>query len=207
MAARSAVAGATGAAGSTRESALAGIAAAEAELRDLATGATTIVVCVVDSGCEAALARVGDSTAFVVGGEDEQGWRELFAPPADHEAEVPVVTGAIEAGEGSLSATVETVEVSLEGTEVVAVVSDGIAGPWRDGPTTVAPAMVDGLVARPTPLELATLADFSRQGCHDDRTIVAVWPAETWSRDTLSAGDGLPDGDLRPDSDAPGGGG
>ena len=198
VAALSAADGAANAVGSPHESALAGVATAEAELRqgDSTTGATTIVVCVVEPGCEVALARVGDSTAFLIGGEDDAGWRELFTPPLEHEHEVPVVTAAIAAGEAPASATVETVELRPAGTEVVVIVSDGIAGPWRDGPTTVAPAMVDGLLARPTPLELAALAGFSRQGCHDDRTIVVIWPAETWGADTLPAGDEPPAADL-----------
>jgi hypothetical protein len=39
----------------------------------------------------------------------------------------------------------------------------------------VAPALAAAFAAHPTPLELARLASFSRQGCHDDRTIVLFW--------------------------------
>lgn len=181
---RSAVQAATAFAhGPPRHAATAGIDAAEAELRgwEAGRGATTLVVCVVDQGGEAALSRIGDSTAFVLGTGEGSHWRELFDPPADHEEEMPVGTGALASGEGRVSADVETVEVTLRGSEVVAVVSDGVAGPWRDGPTTVAPAMVEGLMAFPSPIELADLVDFSRQGCHDDRTMVAVRPIGEWS--------------------------
>ena len=175
--------------GRPREAAVAGIEAAETELRgwEAGSGATTLVVCVVDQGGDAALSRIGDSTAFLLGGGGDDGhvegpgWRELFEPPADHEEEMPVATGALASGEGRVSADAETVEMSLAGSEVVAVVTDGVAGPWRDGPTTVAPAMVQALMAFPSPIELATLVDFSRQGCHDDRTIVAIRPAGEWS--------------------------
>ena len=166
-----------------RDAATAGVEAAETELRgwEAGSGATTLVVLVVDEGGEAALSRIGDSTAFVLGGGEGPDCRELFDPPADHEEEMPVGTGALASGEGRVSADVETVEVTLEGSEVVAVVSDGIAGPWRDGPTNVAPAMVEGLMDFLSPIELAGLVDFSRQGCHDDRTMVAVRPVGEWS--------------------------
>jgi len=174
------------------EAATAGIDAAEAELRgwDPGAGATTLVVCVVDQGGDAALSRVGDSTAFVIGGADGRGWAELFDPPAEHEAVMPVATGALASGEGRISADVDTAEVRLAGSDVLAVVSDGIAGPWRDGPTTVAPAMVEGLMASPSPIELAGLVDFSRQGCHDDRTMVAVSPVGEWSGAELHGDEG-----------------
>lgn len=177
-----------------RQAALAAIDAAESELRgpEHGAGATTLVVCVVDAGGDVALSRVGDSTAFLVdAGEGDEGacWRELFAPPPEHEDEVPVATGALSA-EGRLSADVETAAVVLGGSEVVVVVSDGIAGPWRDGPSTVAPAMIDGILGRPSAIELARLADFSRQGCHDDRTIVAVRPRGRWSDADPTEGEG-----------------
>lgn len=185
---RAAVQGATALPhGQPHEAAAAGIDAAETELRgwEAGRGATTLVVCVVDEGGEAALSRIGDSTAFVLGSGEGSDWRELFDPPADHEEEMPVGTGALASGEGRVSADVETVEVTLAGSEVVAVVTDGVAGPWRDGPTTVAPAMVEGLMAFPSPIELAGLVDFSRQGCHDDRTMVAVRPLGEWSAATV----------------------
>ena len=172
-----------GAAGtSAGEAATAAVRAAAAELRSRGSGsgASTLAVCVLEPGGHAAFARIGDSTAFVVEGEAEPRWREVFDPPADHEDEMPVVTAALTGGEEGPPADIEEAEVTLDGSEFVVVVTDGIAGPWRDGPTTVAPAMVDGLLGRPSALGLAGLADFSRQGCHDDRTIVAVWPAGVW---------------------------
>jgi serine/threonine protein phosphatase PrpC len=65
--------------------------------------------------------------------------------------------------------------VQLEPDDVLVLASDGIADPWRDGPATVAPAFTELVASRPSPLALARLADFSRHGCHDDRTIVLLW--------------------------------
>jgi hypothetical protein len=55
------------------------------------------------------------------------------------------------------------------------LVTDGVGDPLRDGPGTVGPGLADGLAEPPHPLALAGLVDFSRQGCHDDRTLAAIW--------------------------------
>ena len=60
---------------------------------------------------------------------------------------------------------------------VLVLLSDGVGGPLRDGPSTVAVGLAQALVVPPSPLDLARLVDFARQGCHDDRTLLAVWPA------------------------------
>jgi len=144
-----------------------------------ATGATTLVVAVVQRDGAVELARVGDSTAFLIRSGDS-GWEEVFEAPAGGTDQVAVETSALSGNpvhrrDASAGPEIEVVRVSLRDGDVLAVVTDGIAGPWRDGPLTVAQAMVDRLGARPTPLDLAALADFSRQGCHDDRTVVALW--------------------------------
>jgi hypothetical protein len=93
----------------------------------------------------------------------------LFVPPA---------------GDGLNSATAalpmdgvtpESAAITLDNDHVLVLATDGIADPWRDGPTTVAPTLAGALAQPPTPLELAYLGDFSRHGCHDDRTLLAVW--------------------------------
>lgn len=175
-----AVAAAVGAPGSPRESAVTGIESASAELRRAAEapGATTLLVGVVEPGRPVGLARVGDSTAFVVratAGSNDELWRETFDPPCDEEDLVVVATGALTAAGDLEAADVESLDIDLSEGDALVVVSDGVAGPWRDGPSTVAPAMVEGILARPSPLQLAGLVDFSRQGCHDDRTVLAVW--------------------------------
>lgn len=164
------------------DAALAAVAAARAAVAGCDGGATTLVVAIAERGEEtggAVLARVGDSTGFLVPAAGEApGWRELFDAPPSAEEEVSVATPAISAGPAAGTdgdPIVETASVLLAEGDVLAVVTDGIAGPWRDGPTTVAPAMAEGLRDRPSAWELASLADFSRQGCHDDRTMVLVW--------------------------------
>lgn len=162
------------------EAALEAIARAESAVRGggESLGATTLIVAVAESGTGVALARVGDSTAMVVGpGTGAQGgcWREVFPPPPGEEALVEVATVALQPAGEPAADDAESADISLLEGEVLVLVSDGIAGPWRDGPSTVAPAMVEGILGIPSPLELAELANFSRQGCHDDRTVVAVW--------------------------------
>jgi hypothetical protein len=58
---------------------------------------------------------------------------------------------------------------------VLVLVTDGVANPLRDGPSTVAPGLAEVLRTTPSPLSLAGAADFSRRGAHDDRTILAAW--------------------------------
>lgn len=132
-------------------------------------GATTLVLAVVtEDGCVDAV-RVGDSTAFVVT-EGGRSWVEVFARPED-DGEVGTETDALPS-DRVLS---ETASWRLAPTDVLVLATDGVADPWRDGPLTVAPALSEALAGHPGALELARLADFSRQGCHDDRTLVCVW--------------------------------
>jgi hypothetical protein len=127
------------------------------------------VVAVLQRDGPAALGRVGDSSAFLVG-TDDASWRELFAAPQDET--VGSTTAALPADE----IQGEAVTLVLDERHVLVLATDGIADPWRDGPETVAPALAAALARPLAPLELAQLTDFSRQGCHDDRTLIAVWP-------------------------------
>jgi serine/threonine protein phosphatase PrpC len=131
-------------------------------------GATTIVIAVLRRPGEAAVVRVGDSSAFVVR-DGGAAWTELFASPAGDG--LNLVTAALPAG----AAQSEEAAITLDDNGVLVLATDGVADPWRDGPTTVAPALAGALAIPPAPLELAQLVDFSRQGCHDDRTLLAVW--------------------------------
>jgi serine/threonine protein phosphatase PrpC len=145
---------------------------AVAEGRDAGRlGATTLVVAVVAPDGSWALARVGDSSAFVLG---EGGWSEAFgSPDGDDDAPVTTATAALPAA----TPVVETASGVLGPGDALILVTDGVAGPLRDGPETVAPTLAAGLGRPPTPLTLAALTDFSRQGCHDDRTVLGVWLA------------------------------
>jgi serine/threonine protein phosphatase PrpC len=131
-------------------------------------GATTIVIAVIHRLGEVSVARVGDSSAFVVG-EGGAAWTELFASPAGDG--LNTVTAALPAA----AVQSEEAAIALDHNGILVLATDGISDPWRDGPTTVAPALAGALAVPLAPLELARLVDFSRQGCHDDRTLLAVW--------------------------------
>ena len=173
--------------GSARAAAMSAVAAADAAIETseddaaltgieaanrtpLHHGATTIIVAVVKRDRRIDVARVGDSTAFLV---DPVGptWTELFDPAEGDRETVNVTTAAIPADQPEI----ERAAAQLQQEEILVLVTDGIADPWRDGPTTVAPALAALASAHPSPLALASAADFSRQGCHDDRTIVLLW--------------------------------
>jgi serine/threonine protein phosphatase PrpC len=134
---------------------------------------------VVGAGIEAAnQAAAGggattDSTGFWIkdGGDS---WLELFEHPGGDEDRVGTETDALP----SAALAWESTQISLQPSDVLVLATDGVADPWRDGPSTVAPVLAQALAAHPGPLELARLADFSRQGCHDDRTLVSVWLRE-----------------------------
>jgi serine/threonine protein phosphatase PrpC len=147
----------------------AAVGAANAAVAEVGEGATTIVAGRLADDGSFTLARVGDSSAFLL---RAGGWVELFAAPGEEEA-VPVATLALPAER----LRPEVVEGSLGTGEVLLLATDGVADPLRDGPTTVAPALAQALAAPPAVTALIGVTDFSRQGCHDDRTIVAVWHA------------------------------
>jgi serine/threonine protein phosphatase PrpC len=133
------------------------------------TGATTLVVVVAEADGGYAAARVGDSSALVRSG---CGWSELFAAPDDRgDGLVMTATAALPAEDPPVQAA----DGVLGDGDVLILVTDGIAGPIADGPTTVAPVFAEALAEPPTPLALAALVDFSRQGCHDDRTLLGLW--------------------------------
>jgi hypothetical protein len=93
-------------------------------------------------------------------------------PSADQEAGlVCTVTDALPAD----SPATQWAFTSLAPGDALVLLTDGVVRPLEDGPTTVAPTLAAGLAEPPLPLELARLVDFSRQGCHDDRTLAAVW--------------------------------
>jgi serine/threonine protein phosphatase PrpC len=130
-------------------------------------GATTLLIAVIDEDGAVALGRVGDSSAFLV--DPDGGWIELFSKKDDEV--LGTATNAVPTGD----LTFEEASARVRPGQALVLASDGVADPWRDGPTTVAPALAEALSEPPAPLELVRLADFSRQGCHDDRTLLALW--------------------------------
>jgi serine/threonine protein phosphatase PrpC len=136
-------------------------------------GATTLVVALLSEDGAVEAARVGDSTAFWIK-DGGQSWLELFAHPDGAEDRVGTETDALPC----TALSWERVHITLRPSDVLVLATDGVADPWRDGPSTVAPVLARALADHPSALELARLADFSRQGCHDDRTLVTVWLRE-----------------------------
>lgn len=172
--------------------------AAAAGPHPAASLSTTLVVALLsaqEEGMAIALARVGDSTAFALSAGGE--WRELFAeaPPAPGPPGAPgddgpddgpddglrsTATDALPLASGAAAATaIGTWSGQLPGGAALVLVTDGLAGPLRDGPSTVAPGLAEALLRTtregPSPLDLVHAASFSRRGVHDDRTIVAAW--------------------------------
>ncbi|HET9692103.1 MAG TPA: protein phosphatase 2C domain-containing protein [Acidimicrobiales bacterium] len=131
-------------------------------------GATTLVAATVTPDGAVALARVGDSTAYV---RRDGVLVELWVDPDDGASTATTATAALPADDPRT----ETAEVALAPGEALVVVTDGVGDAVRDGPTTVAPALAAALASPPDPLELARITDFSRQGVGDDRTLLAVW--------------------------------
>ena len=142
-------------------------------------GATTLVVALVSRDGSVEVGRVGDSTAFILRGGEAS---EMFPAPADdivgtETLALPVADDG-RAGGGAALQGADFWEASGDALgvgDVVVLASDGVADPWRDGPQTVGPAMSGVVTGFPSPLELAAAVDFSRQGCHDDRTLLCVW--------------------------------
>ena len=154
---------------------------------------TTLVVALLSSteeGAEVALARVGDSTAFVL---QDGKWSELFPDP-DEEAMRGTVVEVLPLGSRPGAGSMETSSVTLLADSALVLLTDGVADPLRDGPGTVAPALAEvlqgGFSGDLSPLDLVAAADFSRRGCQDDRTVLVAWrprPAPRWSEGRAGA--------------------
>jgi Protein phosphatase 2C len=167
-----------------KEECEAAVRKASDELRQAGGGwaaelSTTIVVALLTAAganTEVELARVGDSTAFVLLGTE---WRELFPDPAEDDLRGQVVE-VLPLRDSAGPHAIEYSAITLGSPGALVVVSDGVADPLRDGPGTVAPALAQVLSSGPegrlAPLALAGATDFSRRGCQDDRTLVVAWP-------------------------------
>jgi serine/threonine protein phosphatase PrpC len=135
-------------------------------------GRTTLVVAVVATEQqlgEWAGLRVGDSSGFELRAGK---WREVFDPGLYERMDT--ATPALPSG----PETFEEATGTLEPGDALVLLTDGVADPLRDGPETVAPPLAESLSQAPSPLTLAAVADFARQGCLDDRTVLAVWRVE-----------------------------
>jgi hypothetical protein len=150
-------------------------AAGGASAAELSTTLVVALIAASVAGAEVYLARVGDSSAFTLAGDE---WDELFPGRAEEELRGSVV-GVLPLGSRGGGDAIETAAAVLPAGAALVLLTDGVADPLRDGPGTVAPALAEVLRGGPsgalTPLALADAADFSRRGCQDDRTILAVW--------------------------------
>ncbi len=161
----------------------AGGASARGKAAELSTTFVVALVTARGEGADVVLGRVGDSTAFtLVAGL----WRELFTAPDNddlhHLATDVLPFSCAQDASKTIEAhdTIETVSAHLPGGTAIVLMTDGLADPLRDGPSTVAPGLAEVLGEAHggtlSPLALAAAADFSRRGCQDDRTIVIAWP-------------------------------
>lgn len=147
-------------------------AAAAAVVARAADGATTLVVAVATDDGRWGAARVGDSDAVVLAGG---AWRPAFPPPDDGDGDDGLRTGATDALPSAPASARRHATGALEPGEALVLLSDGVAGPLVDGPTTVAVGLAEELAVVPGPLDIARLVDFERKGCHDDRTLLGAW--------------------------------
>ncbi|WP_460394962.1 protein phosphatase 2C domain-containing protein [Actinophytocola sediminis] len=137
--------------------------------------ATTLVAAVVlaneDGSATVTAARAGDSTAWLLRGQD---WTELFAA-GDADANGELLATSVTALP-RLSAEVATATVTLPADGVLLIGTDGVGVPVGDGRGLVGTALATGVASPPPPLDFGYLLDFSRETFDDDRTLVAVWP-------------------------------
>lgn len=132
--------------------------------------ATTLLVAAVTVPGAVRLAAVGDSAAFVVGGNE---YRALVGSPDDE-----LLGGGVDALPRH-SDPGEDVTTEIEPGEVLLLCTDGLALPLAGGDGEVGQALARELAHPPDVVDFARLLDFSRSTYDDDRSLVAVWrPSE-----------------------------
>ncbi len=126
--------------------------------------AACVAVVGIFDGAKHTVARIGDCSAFSLGAE---GLNELFADDATF---VNLVRTALLDGP---IGDVETVAPDSAATLVLC--SNGLANDLRTSPTLR--AWLEARWQRPTTAyALLDSLRYRRQGSHDDRTVVVVWP-------------------------------
>jgi hypothetical protein len=137
--------------------------------------ATTVIVALVrprpPGRATAALARVGDSAAWVLGGGE---WRPVF-PPSPYAEVLPDGVAALP----RVPPDVAPVEVELGDGDVLLLGTDGFADPLTDALADGGAAgklFAEALAGPPPMLRLAWLLDFDGETYDDDRTLLGVWP-------------------------------
>lgn len=136
--------------------------------------ATTLVAGTVlpgPGGPRAALARIGDSCAWVLDrGTGE--FRALFHAKSEHVVMSNSVTPL-----PRIPQRLEEVVLPLEPRLILLAGTDGFGDPLGDGTGPIGALFAEHLVpSPPLPLSFAHLLDFSRETYDDDRALLAVWP-------------------------------
>jgi serine/threonine protein phosphatase PrpC len=132
--------------------------------------ATTLLVAAV-ADRRVRVAALGDSPAFALLGRSFR----LLAGEAGEQA--GLIGGAVASLPRSL-AEIRSCESELAPGEVLLLCTDGLALPLAGGEGEVGRVFARELRRPPDAIDFARLLDFSRATYDDDRTLVAVWPAD-----------------------------
>ena len=119
--------------------------------------------------CRLQAAAVGDSIAFVLGGDR---FERLVGE--EQSADELIGSGVRALPRHTSPAGAQT--RSLTPTDVLLVCTDGLALPLADGRGEVGRMLARELATPPDIVDFARLLDFSRSTYDDDRTLIAVWP-------------------------------
>ncbi|MBS2551933.1 hypothetical protein KGQ19_34225 [Catenulispora sp. NL8] len=127
--------------------------------------ATTLVAGVVQpepGGPRIQVCRIGDSGAWLLD-RTTGSYHALFKARKGADSHTEPVEHAVE---------------HLTDSEILLVGSNGFGDPLGDGDGEVGELFARHLAVPPTPLRLAHVLDFAGERFDDDRTLVAVWPAD-----------------------------
>ncbi|WP_410597382.1 protein phosphatase 2C domain-containing protein [Amycolatopsis sp. lyj-23] len=140
--------------------------------------ATTVLFAVVDmrpdvEGHPVHVLAYGDTSAWIL--RSGVRWEPQNPVKNQGAAVASSATDALPYLPGRPPAVVRT---RLAPTDVLLLVTDGVADPLDDGTGTVGAFLAEQWRCPPEPLAFAAHVDFARRSHDDDRTAVAVWPAE-----------------------------
>jgi serine/threonine protein phosphatase PrpC len=140
--------------------------------------ATTVLFAVVDmrpdvEGYPVHVLAYGDTSAWIL----RSGVRWEPQNPVKNQG-AAVASSATDALPYLPARLPEVVRTRLAPTDALLLVTDGVADPLDDGTGTVGAFLAENWRCPPEPLAFAAHVDFARRSHDDDRTAVALWPAE-----------------------------
>jgi serine/threonine protein phosphatase PrpC len=135
--------------------------------------ATTLLVAAV-ADRRVRVAALGDSPAFALLGRN---FRVLAGEAFEAGPEAGLIGGAVASLPRSLG-EIRSCDSELAPGEVLLLCTDGLALPLAGGDGDVGRVLSRELRCPPDAIDFARLLDFSRATYDDDRTLVAVWPAD-----------------------------